>query len=848
MKYRSARVRFATRGLAGRALARSRVLGAVLCGVLLLLPGCGGGGGAASNAADGGVEDGAAPADGSGADTEAFGPTSATLGPDGGTIALPGGGTLIVPPHVLEETVTVTATPVDPPSDAPFDAVGPFFEFAPVGLTFSTPVRLGIPIDPERVGRGVVSVAWGGDGGRWEALPAVVDTGANVVWTYISHFSRGGAAIWRAPEGACCTNGACTTAVAGDCPGTFFGGGVACGEGPRTVCDEVVCCGDGTWPVFAAGCGTALPLDDCEIVCCPGEYDDNFGYLVPRSQCPHPSPELPDACRPVCCVETTPDGATVRPSRLGRCDPSTVDPASGGSVSPDDDLTRCEVCCEDTATLVVTPFAECKAPAGNPHACTEVCCEGEEGPETLPLARCDGRRTLPVLACRCGEGPECRCEADADCDDTSDCSTDTCGADGQCVNVAISPAVCGDGCLNRAHEACEAKRDCEHPDDHCVDCACVPEKPCGESADCLAYAIDVGPCGVLDCVEGRCAVVPGPAGGACDDGDACTEADTCGADGACAGAPMDCSFVSSACAEGVCSNGGCVARAREEEGCGSNADCEASAICSPVDCRCVETCGNHTCDSDLGENDTICPEDCGCSALFAILPRGPCTLNQPDAGRDFAQPAPAGCWCDDACEWRPEGCCSDKAELCGPVCGDGFCSRFFGAETCATCPEDCADWGGCPDLTECGDGVCRRTGRDPESDVSCPEDCGCTAVASDDCTDAIAPFGCSCAGRPLSGGCIDACVACGMCSTCGDGLCHPGSNETRENCPADCRETACDARCDPGETALSCLASHDAAGRYECDAFTCGDGVCNESGGETAERCPYDCAHATVHW
>lgn len=70
----------------------------------------------------------------------------------------------------------------------------------------------------------------------------------------------------------------------------------------------------------------------------------------------------------------------------------------------------------------------------------------------------------------------------------------------------------------------------------------------------------------------------------------------------------------------------------------------------------------------------------------------------------------------------------------------------------------------------------------------------------------------------------------------GNGICEPGSGETRQNCPTDCSATCGDGVCNAGET-VSCPTDC-------CPAPQCGDGFCDAFGGEDCANCPSDCLRA----
>jgi len=286
--------------------------------------------------------------------------------------------------------------------------------------------------------------------------------------------------------------------------------------------------------------------------------------------------------------------------------------------------------------------------------------------------------------------------------------------------------------------------------------------------------------------------------------------------------------------------------------CADDDDCTGAGTCS--ECKCQSQCGDDNCDLAGGEDDTNCPQDCGCSNMTWqeanwIIPH---KCYYASNVVSFPGPAPGGCWCDPACQWRDAGCCDDWDDVCAPVCGDNICVDVFSLETCSTCPEDCGD---CPDSV-CGNGVC-ETEKD-ETGLNCVADCGC--VAHGWCEDPPSSgLACQCDAFTQTS-CPDICDGCGTCSTCGDGICNVASGETCSNCTADCGACVCDGLCQPGEDALSCLEEMDPpepgdAGQYECLPWICHEGydyatinrwkkqhkktACDIN--ETAQTCPMDC-------
>lgn len=126
-----------------------------------------------------------------------------------------------------------------------------------------------------------------------------------------------------------------------------------------------------------------------------------------------------------------------------------------------------------------------------------------------------------------------------------------------------------------------------------------------------------------------------------------------------------------------------------------NGTCDPGETCQncAADCGECPSCGNKTCEPNLGENCSSCPQDCG---------------DCPTCGDGF-------CNGNETC-----ASCAPDCGMC-PGCGDGKCSS---TETCYSCPQDCGKCAGC------GDGLC-----DPnETCSSCPMDCGpCSVCGNNKC-------------------------------------------------------------------------------------------------------------------
>lgn len=201
--------------------------------------------------------------------------------------------------------------------------------------------------------------------------------------------------------------------------------------------------------------------------------------------------------------------------------------------------------------------------------------------------------------------------------------------------------------------------------------------------------------------------------------------------------------------------------------------CENITNC--IDCMCNPP--NGICESDYGENCTVCPFDCHC-------PDGKC---QPEYNE-------TNLTCPQDCK-----------------CGNGFCDVINGlcfnfTETSVNCPVDCP---GC----FCGDKICQANCN--ETVVSCCADC-CTTCDYDNICDLGETYA--------------SCPDCAL--FCGNLICEPDKNETAETCPIDC--AACgNGICEPekGENWMNCPS--------DCYAAKCGDKKCELA--ENQENCCKDC-------
>jgi hypothetical protein len=164
-----------------------------------------------------------------------------------------------------------------------------------------------------------------------------------------------------------------------------------------------------------------------------------------------------------------------------------------------------------------------------------------------------------------GIGDVCECEVDDDCDDSVDCTDDTCSGTFGCQHTT-NYALCNDGNVCTADSCDQGTGDCihnpiPHNGDSCDDgdlCTVVDtcdDGTCGGTAkDCssLDDQCNVGICDTEtgDCIEDTTTLHGDP----CDDGVQCTVDDTCNK-GTCDSTAKDCSSLNDQCNVGICDTG-----------------------------------------------------------------------------------------------------------------------------------------------------------------------------------------------------------------------------------------------------------------------------------------------------
>ena len=521
--------------------------------------------------------------------------------------------------------------------------------------------------------------------------------------------------------------------------------------------------------------------------------------------------------------------------------------------------------------IIVLTFAVALAACGTSEPVAE--CSSNQDCTGDPGAGCEWLCIDHLCEKSCPQ----QCQEDADCQDLP--WTSQCTGHWECIGNECQPVCDPVTCTGVADcleltppEDCEGHWECTKGE-----CIWVCDKyPCTTLEDCGDIPWPLQCPGHWECTAGYCDPV-------CDS----AECQTAG----------DCENLTLPCDHGhwICENGDCLPVC--EEVCQSVADCldlpwnvKCLGHWSCEEGLCVEVCddvacGDGDCDPEGGESAASCAVDCLESCQVAQdcekLPwplqcpgHWECQLGECVPVCD-TQPeclVPSDCadhlwaiWCYGhwACE---HGQCIEVCDSEG--CGDDQCD-LDGGETPDSCPLDCSaacqapvdcvglvwdvrcvgHWdcqqGECVEVCDdvgCGNGICDVQGG--ESAESCPLDCTQDCRAAIDCLDHEWNVFCQGHWECIAGICSTVCDM----ETCGDGVCDPWGGETATSCAADC-DPACQvpADCLGLSWLVDCLGHWGCEnGRCVevCDFVGCGDGQCDREGGESPQSCPDDCATA----
>lgn len=125
-----------------------------------------------------------------GDDNQPTGPSSAEIGPAGGTVTSSDGTEVVIPEGALGHAVTITMTPAS--LDAPSGSVlaGTPYTFGPEGLTFYRPVVVRMVVDTSVASRGSVVIMSAPHGtAEYESLPTTHSAATSFASCTTMHFS-----------------------------------------------------------------------------------------------------------------------------------------------------------------------------------------------------------------------------------------------------------------------------------------------------------------------------------------------------------------------------------------------------------------------------------------------------------------------------------------------------------------------------------------------------------------------------------------------------------------------------------------------------------------------------------
>ncbi|MFN8546138.1 MAG: putative metal-binding motif-containing protein [Candidatus Binatia bacterium] len=457
-------------------------------------------------------------------------------------------------------------------------------------------------------------------------------------------------------------------------------------------------------------------------------------------------------CGPVDCDDAAP---AIHPGAAEQCNGRDDDCDTLTDEEPEASA-RCSSDCTTTAACVA---GACETTArscddGNPCT-TDACvlglgCQHADQPDGASCSDgnpCNGEERCAGGACMPGTG--------LDCDDHNDCTVDTCATPDGCANAPIAgccttDADCADTSACTTLERCDAGRCRSDPldcDDHnvCTNDGCDPATGCTNTPVVNGIACgDGNVCnGTETCQDGACQ--SGTALG-CDDDNACT-IDGCDFFSGCthqqvAGCCMvdaDCSDTSACTVNERCRNHECVTdplpcddqNPCTTDGCDPAQGCRFTAVpngeaCGALDfCQGLETCQAGQCQPgqppDCDDGNVCTTDSCSpptgcvhtpvagcCVTDVDCLDNDPCTTNERCVGT--------------TCHASPMDCDD------GNVCTMDSCSSSSG---CVHTPvidgTSCADAAACDGLETCAGGTCQ-----PGSPLDCDDGNPCTADSCDD--------------------------------------------------------------------------------------------------------------------
>lgn len=539
-------------------------------------------------------------------------------------------------------------------------------------------------------------------------------------------------------DGRECTTDTCNPGTAGGCVFTPRPAGTMCGDQTDGECtDPDTCDAAGTCRPNHVANNTPCTSDGnpcTNDICFNGTCRNNpLPINTPCGSNADTDCSNPDTCSAggVCQPNNEPDGVACTTDNnvctndvcaAGLCahNPVTVGTSCGNNNTTDcDNPDSCDAAgvCQANRDPAGTPCGNMNptGPCDLPDICDGAgACSPNPAPDTTPCPDatfCDGVETCtggvcsatgpnpcpPNTTCTEAGGGMCvagGCTSDAQCNDTNDCTNDSCViATGTCLNTAKTVGTpCGSPAMSNCDspDTCNSGGTClsnNQPDGT----ACPDTTFCDGAETCtggVCSATGPNPCpaGTV-CNEGTdmCDPATGctgqPNGTACDDGAFCTINDRC-QNQTCVGTPNSCDDAIF-CTNDTCdeTNNRCV-NAPKAAGtpCGSNAD---------TNCDNPDTCNGGVCQTNNEANGTPCPDTTFCDGVETCT-GGVCSATGPNpcAAGTVCNEATDMCDAAGACTGQPNGTPCDDGAFCttGEACFNGAC----GGGTPRTCTDNIA--------------------------------------------------------------------------------------------------------------------------------------------------------------
>jgi len=508
-------------------------------------------------------------------------------------------------------------------------------------------------------------------------------------------------------DGNPCTEDGCDPAT-GQCTAVPQVGG---------ECEDTDPC-TGTGKCTAQGTCSAPPVDCNDFNDCTQDACDAGGSCV----------HVPVAEGQTCIYPSTAPGAQDICVPLGKCD-------AGGTCKAGQDQCGCHLdsdckakdkdLCDGLLTCQLTgqifdcvpaPGTAVVCNTGADTTCRKAKCEPASG-ECFLSDVANGTSCSDGNACTLGDSclaGSCSSGLPVDCDDSNDCTTDSCEPATGCKHVKVpagspcsddEPCSIGDKCDNSGFCVPGAPKT-----PACVDSDVCTEDTCTEDGTKCLFPPILGCCkNAGDCSLGQVCYQQSCCGPVCEDGEIgkfeCGD-DSCGSScGVCSGTAV--------CANRKCCTPNCTSPPKScgEDGCGGSCGtCGAGEVCTAGFLCCKPNCVGRVCGSDG------CGGTCGSCQVGYVCAEGTGTCQACTPSCEGKSCGPDGCGgtcgnCPSGQPCLPEGTCC-VPDCNGLECGDNGCGG-----TCGTC----AAW------EECSNGLC-ECGKCCNSDIQCGalEDCSGT--------------------------------------------------------------------------------------------------------------------------